>query len=190
MFSRKCLACQMAAFLVLLCTGVSHGMDLEQGFLGLQWGTEADGLAGFQRVGSKGKIDFYTNRQVVHTIGDVTVSDEIYGFFDGRFFAVYLNIDSIAVYGRLKGYLNSKYGEPDMSMTMKSQETIYKWKHQGVKIKLKMQQTTGRMKLGFYHQPTAKEVNEVELENYQEKGVHVLPIQKDKRPAAMPLLEF
>jgi len=183
-------AWQLAALIVLLGVGAAGAMELEEGFLELPWGAEASGLDGFERDGSKGKIDFYTNPQVVHTIGEVTVKDEIYGFFEGRFFAVYLNIDSIDVFGRLKGYLNSKYGSPDISMTMKSEETIYKWKHRGVKIKLKMQQTSGRMKLGFYHQPGAKAVDQDEIENYQEDAIRVLPIQKDRRPREMPLLEF
>jgi hypothetical protein len=190
MSGRKIFTWPLAALVLLLCAGSSPGMELGQGFLGLPWETDAASLSGFELVGSKDRVDYYINPQVVHTIGDVTVSDEIYGFFEGRFFAVYLNIDSIDVFSRLKGYLNSKYGTPDMSMTMKREETIYKWKHQKVKIKLKMQQASGRMKLGFYYVPVAREVNAAEIENYPETAIHVLPIQRDKRPRAMPLLEF
>jgi hypothetical protein len=187
---RKTFGGVLTVLLVLLMAGPSQGMDLGQGYLDLRWGARADSLGGFEAVGSKGRVDFYVNPQVVHTIGDVAVSDEIYGFFDGRFFAAYLNIDSIEVFGQLKEYLNSKYGTPDMSMSMKNEETIYKWKHEEVKVKLKLQQTSGRMKLGFYYQPIARQLDEAELEGYTEKGIRLLPIQRDKRPRTMPLLEF
>lgn len=191
MIIRTFVAAVFVTMLVLLPAGQSLGMDLGQGFIDLAWGTDASALSGFEKVGSKGKVDFYVNPQVVHTIGDVEISDEIYGFFNSRFFAVYINIDGIDVYGRLKKYMNSKFGDPDISITMKSKQTIYKWKHQGVKIKLKLSEGSGKMKLGFYHQEGAKKVNESELESYQDAGgVRFLPIERDKRPAMMPLLVF
>ncbi len=179
-----------AVLAVLLCAGSSWGMELGQGFLGLAWGSEAAGLSGLRPAGSKGKVDFYVNPQVVHTIGGVPVAEEIYGFFEGRFFAVYINIDSIDVFGELKGYLNARYGDPDISMTMKSDETVYKWKHQGVRIKLKMQESTGRMKLGFYHLAEARSLSESEMESRREEGLRFLPIERGQRPQTMPLLTF
>jgi hypothetical protein len=46
------------------------------------------------------------------------------------------------------------------------------------------------MKLGFYHLQEAKGPNEAELEALPEKGLRFLPIEKDRRPKMMPLLEF
>ena len=191
MITRTFFAAAVVAVLVLLTAPQTGAMELEQGFIDLPWGTEATTLADFKKVGSKGKVDYYVNPRVVHTIGDVEISDEIYGFFNGRFFAVYINIDAIETYAKLKEYLNSKFGEPNISLTMKSKQTIYKWKHQSVKIKLKLRPETGQMKLGFYNKKGAKKVSEAELESYQDTGgVRFLPIERDKRPAMMPLLVF
>lgn len=168
----------------------AEAMELSKGFAGIAWGAPASEQDGLVPAGQKGRVAFYVNPGVVHTIGDISVSDEVYGFFDGRFFAVYINIDAVEVFGRLKEDLSKTYGKPKISMTMKSEQTIYQWKLEGVKIKLKLSENTGRMKLAFYHLADARDLNEVELEAQTEKGLRFLPIEKDRRPKMMPLLEF
>ena len=190
MTRRKMLLVTLYILLVLFQTRFGAAMELSQGFAGMPWGASITEQTGLVAVGQKGPVDFYVNPGVVHTIADIPVSDEVYGFFKGRFFAVYIDIEAIEVFGRLKGDLTRKYGEPKISMTMKSEQTIYQWKEGPVKIKLKTSRDADRMKLAFYHLPEARDLNETELEAHRETGLRFLPIEKDKRPQMMPLLEF
>jgi hypothetical protein len=45
---------------------------------------------------------------------------------------------------------------------MKSQQTIYRWKHQDIKIKLKLFEVESKMKLAFYFAPLSSQLNEVQ----------------------------
>lgn len=190
MAKRKIYTAALAALLVWFQSGLVAALELSQGFAGMPWGAPITEQVGLVAVGQKGPVEFYVNPAVIHTIDDIAVSDEVYGFFNGRFFAVYIDIDAIEVFGRLKGDLTRKYGEPKISMTMKSEQTIYQWKEGQVKIKLKSTRDADRMKLAFYHLPEASELNETELEAHRESGLRILPIEKDRRPRMMPLLEF
>jgi hypothetical protein len=190
MISTRFAAALLAVLMVALLGGTAGAMELSQGFAGIPWGSSVSDHAGLQPVGSKGKVDFYVNPEVVHTIGDVAVNNEVYGFYEGRFFAGYVNLESVEVFGRLKEDLTKQCGEPEISMTMKSQQTIYKWKLQGVKIKMKVRESTGEMKIAFYHVTEAGRLNEAELESHKEQRLRFLPIEKDRQPKRMPLLQF
>ncbi len=45
---------------------------------------------------------------------------------------------------------------------MKTRQTIYRWKHQGIKIKLKLYELEGKMKLAFYYTPLSNKLNAAE----------------------------
>jgi hypothetical protein len=45
---------------------------------------------------------------------------------------------------------------------MKTRQTIHQWKHQKIKIKLKLYELDGRMKLAFYYTPLSNQVNEAQ----------------------------
>lgn len=79
-----------------------------------------------------------------------------------------------------------KFGEPRMKMDIKWQ--IFTWKDGDLVIKLKRLQDATNMKLSVYYFPLSRHLNEVDRE--PEDSIRFLPIQKDKRPLMMPILEF
>lgn len=175
---------------LLICVSGIHAADLKDEIFGLKWGTHLSGLNGFSKIWSRGNVDFYRKPGEVRTINDVEVNDIIYGFTDGQFFAVYIKIDSIDVFEDFRRYMKSKYGIPQKTMDVKNDLTVYRWKNNDVKTKLKIYEKINTMKLAFYYTPLSDKVNEELQEDLQKESFRFLPIEKDKRPDSMPLLEF
>ncbi|MBC8392789.1 MAG: hypothetical protein H8E17_09535 [Deltaproteobacteria bacterium] len=177
--------------ILLLFSGIIHADDLQEGILGLNWGTNISGLGYLERLYTKNQVDFYINPNEVPTIYGISIPNAVYGFHSDRFFAAYLNIDTIEIFTRFKKDMNEKYGAAKISMTAKDEQTIYKWNFKNIKIKLKLSEKDGRMKLAFYYTPISKGVNEQQQEMYNEKSYRFLPIEKDKKfERITPLLIF
>jgi hypothetical protein len=182
----------LVSFMLIGLTFVHHagGTDLSDGFLTLKWGQNIDQLTGYKEIYAKAPVRYYTNPSIDHTILGKPISHLVYGFYDNRFFAVYIGIEDYAHYIELKRYITGKYGTPEMTQSAKMQETIYKWKNQKIKIKLKKKDMEDKMKIAFYYKPLANQVNLAQQEKWEEQSIRWLPIEKDKKPKMIPLLEF
>ena len=53
-------------------------------------------------------------------------------------------------------------------MTAKDEQTVYKWNYKNIKIKLKLNEKDGKMKLAFYYTPISIGVNEQQQEMLKE----------------------
>ncbi|MGW8186810.1 MAG: hypothetical protein ACWGNK_06075 [Desulfobacterales bacterium] len=176
-----------AVFLLPSSLWAAH---LTEGFAGIKWGTPIEKLRSFKKIGSYGQIAYYVNPDVLHTIGGVEVPQVIYGFFAERLFAVYAQIDSLEVYARIKNDLQSHYGIPKMVYGSTGEPEIYRWKSGQIKIKLKTDDSLRKIKVGIYYTPLSDKVNEAGEEKYRESEIKFLPIERDKEPLRLPLLEF
>ena len=175
----------------IIFTNTLCANDLREGFLGLTWGTNLSTLAGFQKIETKENVTYYKNPEKVYTVEDMTVGDIVYGAYANQFFAVYVHIDSIEGFGKIRQYLTANYGEPKRSMTIANEQRINSWKYKTVKIKLKFYVRDGKMKLAFYHTPVSTMVNEAQQESYLDQKYRFLPIDKNKKPTGgIPLLKF
>jgi hypothetical protein len=175
---------------ICLAIGVAGAADLEAGFMGIQWTSDAADQEGLARLYEKENVVYYTQPNIVHTIHEIPVPNVVYGFYENQFFAVYINLESEVVFGEFRNYLKSQYGNPAMSFSTKTSETVYKWKKGKVKIKLKTNEKNYRMKLAFYYLPLSKKLNEERMERSHSKSLQFFPIKKDEKPARMPLLRF
>ncbi len=177
-------------FLSVFFIEASNAADLRDDFLGIKWGIKLDSQEGFQELETKANVTYYRNLKKVYTVEDTTVSDVIYGSHSDRFFAVYIHIESLEVFGKIRQHLSDRYGEPKLSLTIKNEQRIYSWKYKKIKIKLKHYITDGVMKLSFYYTPVSNQVNEIQQEKYLDQRYRFFPIEKDKKPILAPLLEF
>lgn len=180
--------CILAA--VFLAIGVTGAADLEAGFLGIQWASPAAHQEGLTRLYERKNVVYYIQPNIVHTINETPVPNVVYGFYEHQFFAVYIKLESEEVFGKFRNYLKSQYGIPDKSFSMKTGETVYKWKQGEIKIKLKTNEENYRMKLGFYYLPLSKKVNEEQMEISHSRSLQFFPIEKDEKPELIPLLRF
>lgn len=175
---------------LLISTQTATGADLSDGFLDLKWGQDKSQLTGYTEIYAKEPVRYYTNPGVSHMILGKPVPNLVYGFYEDRFFAVYMNIEDYEHYVELKRYITSKYGQPNMSQSARSQQKVYKWKHQQIKIKLKIRESDETMKIAFYYKPLARRVNLAQQEEWENQSPRWFPIEKDKKPKMIPLLEF
>lgn len=186
-----------AAFSILIILplffGTALGADLTEGFMGIEWGSDISAQEGMTKLYAKKDVAYYVNPDEVHTFNGKEIPDVVYGFYQGKFFAVYIGMDAIEAFSEIRKNMRSKYGLPDTSTSMKSGQTVYKWKHKNVKIKMKVKQKEDKIKVGIYYQPLSGKLNEAEiasLEKFHEKSYRFFPIDKNKTPAMMPILEF
>jgi hypothetical protein len=161
--------------------------DLKNEFLGIEWGTDISNLKGFRVLYKRGDVVYYINHDKVYQINNMVLPPVIYGSYLGEFFAAYIRLDTPELFDEINSYMNSKYGLSVINV--RSRQQVYKWKYDKIKIKLKGGYEGKKMKLAFYFTPLANKLNEGQHEEY-EQSIQVLPIKKNKKYPAIPLLIF
>ena len=149
---------------MFIISGVLHGADLQDSFLGINWGAQISELTGFSKVSQQGDVSYYGNPRKSYTVFGLDTANVIFGFYKDKFFAAYIGVDSIKTFSRAKDHLTQKFGSPVTILKTQNQQTIYRWNHENIKIKLKLSEKEGKMKLAFYYGPLAAEVNESQRE--------------------------
>jgi len=148
--------------LLFILTGILHAAELNDSFLGIKWGTNISALPNFIKISGKDDVAYYENPVKIYTVFEVENPSVIYGFYKDQFFATYIQVDTFMVFERVKEHISEKFGTPKTILKMKSRQTIYRWKHQDIKIKLKLFEVQGKMKLAFYFAPLSSQLNEAQ----------------------------
>ena len=152
--------------ILFVLTGVLHAAELNESFLGVKWGTNISELPNFKKISGKEDVAYYENPTKIYTVFEVENPSVIYGFYKDQFFATYIQVDTFKVFERVKDHISEKFGTPKTILRMKSRQTIYRWKHQGIKIKLKLFELEGKMKLAFYYTPLSNKLNAAQLGSF------------------------
>jgi hypothetical protein len=180
----------LALLMTLLPIGAAWAEDLEDGFMGYQWGSDISKYPNLKQLYSKGGLTFYANPGESYTLEDMTIGDVIYGFYRGKFYAVYVNLDTIEKYDAVERIMKAKYGLPDHKSSAKENLFTFKWKYRDVTIKLKQDQLKGSMKVAFYHEPTSSGLDQerriLEIENTDQ----FFPLKKEEDIDMAPFLDF
>lgn len=180
-----------AALLILHLGVLAEAAELKDGFMGYKWGESISMYDELTWLYAKKDVSYYSSRGQSYTIDDTVVDDVIFGFYKGDFFAVYIGINSLEKHDEVKRYLQAKYGLPSTQVSTKDQVTTNKWKYQGVSIKLKTSEISGKMKLAFYKRSLSRFLQKEQLDELNEGSVQFFPIDKNKRPEkVVPLLTF
>ncbi len=127
------------------------------GFNGIEWGTPKSELKDFFRLKTKGNAAFYSNTKETYFIKGFKPPKALYGFVDGKLFAVYLVIREQGLFDHYEKMLRGRYGEPRASR--ENATDILRWKSGDVKIKLKKNGGNGAMKLAYYYTPLSEKVD-------------------------------
>jgi uncharacterized protein YcgL (UPF0745 family) len=152
--------------ILLIFSGLLHATDIEDGFLGLKWTTHISELKNFKKIGGKDDVGYYRNPEKKYTVFEVENPTVVYGFYKDQFFATYIAVDTFMVFSRVKNHISEKFGAPKTILKMKSKQTIYRWKHNKIKIKLKHFEKEGKMKLAFYYTPLSNQLNAAQRESF------------------------
>jgi len=175
----------------ILCLGaISVANDLQNGFMGYKWGENISRYGELTELYTKKDVTYYSNPGESYTIDDISIDDVIFGFYRDSLFAVYISINAMETYDQIKLHMKLKYGLPDTKTSTKEHLTTYKWKYQGVTIKLKTDEIEGKMKLAFYYTPLSRDLKKNHLDEIDETSYRFFPIDKTKTPKMVPFLEF
>jgi hypothetical protein len=149
---------------MIISTGVLQGADLQKGFLGTNWGADISEFSGFSKISQKGDVSYYRDPQKSYTIFGLETANVTFGFFKDKFFAAYIAVESIEVFERTKSHLTQKFGSPRTILKTQNRQTIISWKQTDTRIKLKLYEKEGKMKLAVYYTPLAGKVNQAQRE--------------------------
>jgi hypothetical protein len=170
---------------MLAITGITHGTDLQEGFLETKWGTHISELTGLINVSKKGDVSYYRNPQKSYTVFGVDTANVIFGFFKDKFFAAYIAVESIEVFDRAKDRLTQKLGPPKTILKTQTRQTIFSWRQTDTRIKLKLNEKEGKMKLAFYYTPLAGKVNQAQRDMFPQIPTEDFSIDSHSRQQAI-----
>ena len=176
--------------LVFLFSGLVQAADLKDGFLGIPWGTDIADLPDFVKVAEKHDVVYYGNPKKSYTLFSVDVPYVTYAFHSAKFYAAYVDVASIDIFSKLKEHITRKYGSPRTTLKFNEGQRIYNWKYKTTKIKLKLYENEGKMKLGFYYQPLATKVNQALREAYPPPRKPIFPLDERRMSDAMEVYGF
>ena len=169
---------------------LSAAADLQNGFMAYKWGDNISHYQELTELYAKKDVIYYSNPGESYTIDDISIDDVIFGFYKDSLFAVYISINALETYDRIKLHMKLKYGLPDTKTSTKDHLTTYKWKYQGVTIKLKTDEIEGEMKLAFYYTLLSRDLKKDNLDEIDATSYRFFPIDKTKTPKMVPFLEF
>lgn len=182
----------MTVFLAV--AGKLQAADLKDSFFDLAWKTDLSQKDGFRKISENVNVSYFINPKRAYKIADVKIMDVLYGSFANQFFAVYINIEAIDVFAQLRRHINRKYGLPKtkiIRMAQPDQQTVYQWKYEKTKIKLKIYKNRETMKMAFYYTPISVQVNEIQLEAFQETyKKSIFPLDKTQLQQAEELRDL
>ncbi len=171
--------------------GAAHAADLEKGFMDTAWATPVSELPGLTKVGQSGKVVYYVKPDRVYRIFGTEVPEVVYGFFEEKLFAVYVDLEAIDAFTQIKRYIGQKYGLPKISRETRGDLTTYSWTVKDTRIKFKYAETYSRMKLGFYYLPIAGRLNsELKKELEDEPPEPIFPLSERRRKEAIEQMEL
>lgn len=145
---------------LLVWSASVEGAEIDSGFLGTKWTSAPTEMTGFVRVGGSGKLSYYADPQRKYTFFGIEVPNQVvYGFYDDKFFAVYIDVTGVDIFYRIKSYIQKKYGPPSKtSREARGDLTTYLWRTSRAQVKFKHYETSGEMKMAVYYTPIARQV--------------------------------
>ena len=176
-------------YFTLFLGSVSIAAELQEGFMKYKWGGNISEYTGLTKLYAKGDITYYSNPDESYILDDISINDVIYGFYRESLFAVFVAVDSLETYERIKQHMNVKYGLPD-TKAAEEDHFILKWKYQDIIIKLKFNEMKGKMKLAFYYGRLSRDLKKNQLNEIDNTSFRFFPIDKNKKPEKVPFLQF
>ena len=161
--------------------GFVDAADIQEGFLGVKWATRVSELPEFKKLSGKDDVAYYENPTKIYSVFEVKNPTVIYGFYRDQFFATYIQVSTFNIFNRFKDHISEKFGQPKTILKMKSRQTIYRWKHQNIKIKLKHYESENKMKLAFYYTPLSNKVNATQQDAFPKVPERVTTLDESSK---------
>ena len=173
--------------MLLLWGASAWGSELQAGIHGMAWASSAGDHEHLIRVREDGLVSYYIHRNMRYRAANQPVPGVIYGFFRDQLFAVYIKLRSPNQGYYLEKRFSAEYGAAKVKMNKTGNRTIYRWKKDDIKIKLKIEENDGDLKLGIYYIPFAAQLNQAFREDAPSDLYRHAPA-KDQSTMSAPLL--
>ncbi len=147
---KKYVLALVALITVLMMTSVAMAQSKECN--AIPWGEPLSAVEEITYSHTAGGVRYYTVNKVeacgIAKIEDTRVT---YGFRENKLYATFVEIEKARDVKKVISLLMDQYGLPD---SKKDQGwDIYQWSTDTLKVKLKSQYTTDRIKIGMYYKP-------------------------------------
>jgi hypothetical protein len=162
--------------------------DFQQGIHGMKWASSVSENDDLSKVHETAMAVYYVKPNTLYQVSSQPVAGVFYGFYEDKFFAVFVKLHSPDQFSMLKQAFDAKYGDAKSSFNSQSKQRVYRWKDGDVKIKLKMIEVKGQFKMAFYYSPLSTKLNEERLENIPPEIYKLSAAQEEKSVKAVPLL--
>lgn len=176
-------------WLILIISTSASALDLQQGMHGMTWASSVSQYSHLTKVRVSDQVDYYVNSKMIYQVVNQSVSDVFYGFYKDKFFAVYIKLRSRDQFDHLKLLFSENYGKPTIEKNVAGQLVVYRWKEGDVKLKVKMKEAVGEIKLAVYYTPISAMLNEENLEKTKPANFDQTVSVDDKAVKTAPLLE-
>ena len=174
--------------LVAVLFSAAGAYDFQQGMHGMKWGSSASENASLSKVHETSRVAYYANPNSLYQVSSQPIPGVFYGFYDDKFFAVFVKLRSPDQFSKLKQSFDKEFGAAKSFFDTESKQKVYRWVDGDVKIKLKMMEERGQFKMAFYYAPLSNKLNEERLENIP-PDVYDKPASQDRGSVkAAPLL--
>ncbi len=173
--------------LTTLCSAAG-AYDFQQGMHGMKWGSSVSENGDLSKVHETDRVAYYAKPNTLYQLSSQPVPGVFYGFYDDKFFAVFVKLRSPDQFSNLKRSFDKAFGDAKSAFDTESKQRVYRWVDGDVKIKLKMIDAQGQFKMAFYYSPLSNKLNEETLENIPSDTYKQSTSQGDKSVNAAPLL--
>ena len=178
-------------FLIIALMFIFHtsaeAFYIQKGIHGMKWGSSISEYDEITKVHEIQHAAFYVNSHTRYKTAKQPVPRVSYGFYRDQFYAAFIRLRSPDQFAHLQRQFSKKHGKPKVTQNAASGQTVYRWKVEDVKIKLKMKESIGEYKLAFYYSPLSTELNRELLEQIPPEAYGPAPSKEAK---SAPLLEY
>jgi hypothetical protein len=162
----------------------AHAARLQSGIHGMAWGDHASDYPHLEKIREQGGASYYINRQMAYRTAGQAVTGVVYGFYRDRLFAAYIKLNTPNQAFYLEKHFSGEYGPAKVKAA--GAETVYRWAHGDLKIKLKVNDASEDIKLGIYYQPLSSKLNQT-LAEEGPSDAFTDPSSGDNPPQSAPL---
>lgn len=167
----------------------AFAIDLQHGMHGLPWACSASQYTYLTKVRESNQVVYYVNSNMIYQVINQSVNDVFYGFYKDQFFAVYIKLRSRDQFDHLKELFSKYFGKPRFEKNALDQQEVYRWKNGDVKIKVKMKESIGDIKLAVYYAPISAMLNEEHPERIEPDTFIPATTKEGKGMKPAPLLD-
>jgi hypothetical protein len=174
--------------LVLIFYSSAAAFDIQKGIHGMRWASSVSAYTDLVKVKALGSASYYANSRMIYESANQPVPAVYYGFYQNRFFAVFIKLRSPNQLLHLERQFTKKYGAPK-STRNPSGLTVHRWRDQNVTIKLKSREAPAEYKMAIYYLPLASWFNQNQLEKAAPDSPPSGPSASDSASSPAPLIE-